>query len=54
MKVNYEKTIEVSNQLKVNIDGQQYDITYLKEQCIEDDKNKVQEIAGAGTPIKKE
>ena len=33
MKVNYEKTIEVNNQLKVNVDEQQNDIKDLKEQC---------------------
>ena len=53
MKVNYEKTIEVINQLKVNVDEQQDDIKYLKEQCNKYDKDKVQETAGAGTPMKK-
>ena len=47
MKVNYEKTIEVNNQLKVNVDEQQDDIKYLREQCNKDDKDKVQEISGA-------
>ena len=41
MKNNYEKTIEVNNQLKVNVDEQQNDI---KDQCNRDDKDKVQEI----------
>ena len=41
MKVNYEKTIEVNDQLKVNVDEQRNDI---KEQCNKDDKDKVQEI----------
>ena len=36
MKVIYEKTIEVNNQLKVNVDEQQDDIKYLKEQCNKD------------------
>ena len=48
MKVNYEKTIEVNNQLKVNVDEQQDDIKDLKEQCNKEDKDKLQEI-----PMKK-
>ena len=43
----------LNNQLKVNVDKQQDDIKYLKEQCNKDDKYKVQETAGAGTPMKK-
>ena len=43
----------MNNQLKVNVDEQQDDIKYLKEQCNKDDKDKVQEIPGAGTPMKK-
>ena len=53
MKVEYEKTIEVKNQLKVNFDEQPNDIKYLKQQCKKDDKVKVQLILGAGTPMKK-
>ena len=53
MKVNYENTVEVKNQLKVNVDEQQDYIKDLKEQCNKDDKDKVQEISGAGTPMKK-
>ena len=53
MKVNFEKFIEVNNQLKVNADEQQDDITDLREQCNNDDKDKVQEISGAGIPMKK-
>ena len=53
MEVNYEKTIEVNNQLKVNVDEQQDDIKYLREQCNKDYKDKVQDITGAGTPMKK-
>ena len=53
MKGNYEKTIEVNNQLKVNVDEQQDDIKDLRVQCNKDDKDKVQEISGAGTPMKK-
>ena len=44
MKVNYEKTTEVNNQIKVNVDEQQNDIKDLKEQCNKDDKDKVLEI----------
>ena len=39
MKGNYEKTIKVNNQLKVNVDEQQNDIKDLKEQCNKDDKD---------------
>ncbi len=53
MEVNYENTIEVNNQLKVNVDEQQDDIKYLREQCNKDDKDKVQEISGAGTSMEK-
>ena len=53
MKVNYEKTIEVNNQLKVKVDKQQDKIKHLKEQCDKCDKDKVQEISGAATPTKK-
>ena len=45
--------MEVNNKLKVNVDEQQDDIKDLKEQCNKDDKDKVQEIPGAGTPMKK-
>ena len=40
----------MNNQLKVNVDEQQNDIQDLKEQC---NKDKVQKISGAGTPMKK-
>ena len=30
MKVKYEKAIEVNNELKPNVDEQQYDIKHLK------------------------
>ena len=53
MKGNYEKTIEVNDQLKVNVDEQQNDIKDLKERCNKDDKDKVQKISGAGNPMKK-
>ena len=48
MKFNYEKTIEVNNQFKVNVDEQQNDIN---ENYNKDDKDKVQEISGAETPL---
>ena len=53
MKVNYEKTIEVKNQLKVNVYEQQNDIKDLKDQCNKDDEDKVQKISSPGTPMKK-
>ena len=31
MKVNYEKAIEVKNNLKLNIDKQEDDVKYLKK-----------------------
>ena len=43
----------MNNQLKVNVDEQQDDIKHLGEKCNKDDKDKVQEISGAGTPMKK-
>ena len=42
----------MNNQLKVYVDEQQNDIKDLKEQCNKDDKDKLQEISGAGTPMK--
>ena len=39
MKVNYEKAIEVNNDLKLNIDELQDDIKHLKEQCDIYDEN---------------
>ena len=35
------------------VDELKYDIKDLKEQCNKDNKDKVQEISGAGTPMKK-
>ena len=32
-KVNYEKTIDVNNEFKLNVDEQQDAINHLKEQC---------------------
>ena len=50
MKVNYEKTIEVNNQMKVNVDEQPNDIKDLKEKCNKAAKGKVLEISGAEPP----
>ena len=42
MKVNYEKTIEVNNQLKLNVDKQQdEEKKHLKEQYNKENKDKV-------------
>ena len=53
MKVIYDKTNEMNNQLKVNVDEQQNDIQDLKEKCNKDSNEKVQKIFGAGTPMKR-
>ena len=42
MNIYYEKTVEVNNELKLNVDEQQYGIKNLKEQCIKKDKDKIQ------------
>ena len=47
MKVNFEKAIEVKNELKINVDEQQDDITHIKERCDTDDEDEVQEIKAA-------
>ena len=39
--MNYEKAIEVNNELKFNVDEQKYDIKDLKDQCDIDDEDKV-------------
>ena len=41
MKLNFEKAIEVNNELNVNVDEQQYDITDLKEQSDIDNEYEV-------------
>ena len=53
MEGNYEKTIEVNNEHKLNVDEQEDDIKHLKEQYDEDDEDEVQEIRAARTPMKK-
>ena len=50
MKVNHEKTIEVNNQMKVNVDEQQNDKKDLKEKCNKADKGKFLETSGAEPP----
>ena len=52
MKVNNEKAIEVNNELKLNVDEQQDDLIYLKEQCDIDYMDEVNEITAARTPMK--
>ena len=51
--MKYEKTIEVNNELKLNVDEQQDDIKHLKEQCDIDYEDEFQEITAATTPMKK-
>ena len=50
INVNYEKVIEVNNELKLNVDDQQDDIKHLKEQCDIDDEDEVKEITAARNP----
>ena len=50
MKVNYEKTIEVNNQLKVNVDEQQNDINNLKNNVIKMLKTKFRKSQVQETP----
>ena len=45
--MNYEKAIEVNNELNLNVDEQQDDIEHLKEQCDIDVKDEVQDITAA-------
>ena len=51
MKVNYEKAIEVNDELKLNVYEEQDDINHLKEQCDIDDEDEFQEITAARTPM---
>ena len=53
LKVIYEKAIEVSKELKLNVDEQQDDIKHLKEQCDVDDETEVHEITAVITPMKR-
>ena len=53
MKMNYDKAIQVNNELKVNIDNLLVDMKHLKEQCDIDDEDKVQKTTVARTPMKK-
>ena len=52
MKVNYEKAIEVNNEIKLIVDEQQYDDKF-KEQGDIEDEDEVQEITATITPMKK-
>ena len=53
MNVNYEKAIEVNNELKLNVDEQQDGIKHLKEQWDIYDDDEVQKITAARNPMKK-
>ena len=53
MEVNYDKAIQVNNELNVNVDDQQVDMKHLKEQYDVDDEDKVQKTTVGRTPIKK-
>ena len=50
MKANYDK---VHNELRFNIEEQQYDIKTLKQQSGIDDEDEALEITAAGIPNKK-
>ena len=52
MEVNYENTIEVNNELKLNVVEQEDELKHLTEQCDIDDEDKVQEITVARSPMK--
>ena len=39
MKVNYEKPIEVNNELKLNVDEQQGNIKHFKKKCYTDEED---------------
>ena len=53
MKVIYEKDIEVNNEIKGNLGKQQDEIKHLKKQYDINNEDKVQEIAAAKSPTKK-
>ena len=53
MKVMYEKSIEVDNDLNLNVDEQKYDIKHFKEQCDINAEEEVLEIRTARNTIKK-
>ena len=50
MKVNYEKPIEVNNELKLNVDEQQGNIKHFNKKCYTDEEDEAQEITAATTP----
>ena len=45
--------MEVTNELRLNVDEQQDDIKHLKEQCDKDDEDEVQEVTAARISMKK-
>ena len=49
MEDNYENTIEVNNELKLNVDEQEDDLKHLKEQYDKDEEDKIQEIIASRT-----
>ena len=51
MEINYEKTMEVNIELKLNIDDEEDDLNHLKGQCDIDDENEIQEITAARNPM---
>ena len=54
MKDYYEKSIELHNKLRLNVDEQQYGITTLKQQSGIDYKDEALKITAARTLKKKE
>ena len=50
--MNYDRTIQVISELKVNVNDQQVDMKYLKEQCDKDDEDESQKTAVARSPMK--
>ena len=44
-KVNYEKAIQVNNELKINVDEQPVDMKHLKEKCDIDDGTIMKKIS---------
>ena len=53
MKDNYEKSIEVHNEPRRNVDEQQDYIKHLKKQSDIDDADEVLELTAARTPMKR-
>ena len=53
MEGNYEETIEVTKELKFNIEEQEDYLKHLKEECEIDYEDEVQEITAARTAMTK-